>query len=135
MPEEIQQGCFLWSVRAKCSDELYSEYSNYACYNENDFANDEGIYENASFGSGNNPEKASSITINPNPALESINISSNEIEVFEKVVHIIDVSGRILKTINAFESKASIDISNLASGVYFIKFENLRTEILKFIKQ
>lgn len=59
------------------------------------------------------------IIIYPNPAHDVI-----EIVLYKKsVVRIFNITGQLLKQINIDQKNASIDISGLSSGIYFLKVE------------
>jgi Zn-dependent metalloprotease len=83
---------------------------------------------------GNEEFSSTSISIYPNPAGNVLNYSiKNNVEI--STIKINDISGKDVYT-NVSPSMTSIDISSLASGVYFITFKsdtNLVTK--KFIKQ
>ncbi|MBL0013334.1 MAG: T9SS type A sorting domain-containing protein [Flavobacterium sp.] len=67
----------------------------------------------------------------PNPASDYLNISSAA--TIESVV-IIDVNGRVIKTI--YRDANKIDVSNLQNGIYFMKVKtNNSYETMKFIKE
>jgi len=70
------------------------------------------------------------LSIYPNPANNSVNIGLDE--GFEQVV-IIDVTGKIL-TKETFEhaiKQTSLDISGLASGVYFVEVSSAKQTFVK----
>ncbi|MDD3151747.1 MAG: C25 family cysteine peptidase [Bacteroidales bacterium] len=78
-----------------------------------------------------NPE----ITVYPNPARDILlyNISSYN---FDKNIpfDILDVNGKVLLTNSIYTNEGSIDVSNLNSGVYFLKIKNDDfSSIIKFI--
>ncbi len=62
------------------------------------------------------------VSLYPNPAQEVANIEINGLNQEAKIV-ISDLQGRILSqdTINAGESRYTINVSNFASGVYYIR--------------
>ena len=76
-----------------------------------------------------------SITLYPNPAANTLNIKlENEVEV-ERVL-IFSYTGQLLKTIELNEPNVRVDISRLASGMYFVRFENKNLAFTKrFIKE
>jgi hypothetical protein len=83
------------------------------------------LVDNPSFG-------MDEIFIYPNPANEQLNIES--ISEKSKII-IYDLSGKVMKDVNA-DSRITVDISDLASGVYFVKVQsNNITEVLKFVKE
>ena len=66
----------------------------------------------------NNDVVANNFSIYPNPANDIVNIANNStIEI--QSVNITDINGRIVRTIA--NSIASINISDLSAGVYFLK--------------
>jgi CotH protein/type IX secretion system substrate protein len=75
-----------------------------------------------------NDNKNLYITLSPNPANDYLTIDNFDSEE----VAIIDIHGQEIIKINSnYNKKVSIDISNLAPSVYFIKIKNA---ILKFVK-
>jgi Secretion system C-terminal sorting domain len=70
-------------------------------------------------------ENQNNITVYPNPASSTININlpaGKQVSNFNiKMVELIDVQGRVLvsKTVN--DSQATLDVSSLKTGTYFIK--------------
>jgi len=71
------------------------------------------------------------LSIYPNPAFDRLFIKSSNIETRKFKVH--DMLGKTILR-GAINTNASIDISNLKRGLYFLKIENSFTS-LKFIKQ
>lgn len=58
------------------------------------------------------------ISIYPNPTNNSINIvSSKEM----KQIQLISITGKILRSISPNETNTKIDLSNMSSGIYFVK--------------
>jgi chitodextrinase len=76
-----------------------------------------------------------SIKVFPNPASSTLNIRlENDIEV-ERVL-IFSYTGQLVKTLELNQEDVSIDISRLASGMYFARFENKSLAFTKrFIKK
>jgi hypothetical protein len=73
------------------------------------------------------------ISMYPNPASSSLNISApNTI----KSAAIYNILGKQVMSLNINKNSKSIDISNLASGIYFLKYNvNDKVGTAKFIKQ
>jgi len=72
-------------------------------------------------------------TVFPNPAANTISISS-DLNISE--VHLLDVSGKIVQTINNVENSSKIDVSNLDAGIYFCQIKSQGDlKNIKFIKQ
>ncbi|NLA25214.1 MAG: DUF4886 domain-containing protein [Bacteroidales bacterium] len=96
------------SPHTKCQ-EFYITYSSV----DNNFVND--------------------IAVMPNPANDYITISGiNELEI--DLIQIIDLSGRLIYSANPPNS-ATIDISKLNQGTYFLKIETIgKTAIRRFVK-
>lgn len=76
----------------------------------------------------------SSINVFPNPTSNVLNFDASDFTQISQV-QIIDLSGKIINT-NFNLNQKSIDVSNLQTGVYFIKFTTDRGIITKkFIKK
>ncbi|MEX1187693.1 MAG: T9SS type A sorting domain-containing protein [Bacteroidia bacterium] len=76
--------------------------------------------------------KAEAFLLYPNPASSSVNISLPNSG--NHVIQIADISGKIVRSINtAFESTVSIDISDIAKGMYFVNLPN--TQVTTGAKQ
>ena len=78
-----------------------------------------------------NEVEADKVFIYPNPVNHELFIINNEQLTINNVV-IFDIAGKKLSTFNFQLSTNSIDVSNLARGIYFIKVGN---QIEKFIKK
>lgn len=71
---------------------------------------------------------ATSINLYPNPASSSINVVvENDCEL-----QIMDMAGRMVMTVNVVEGENSINVSNLESGVYFVR---MNSAVVKFMKK
>jgi aminopeptidase N len=65
------------------------------------------------------------LIISPNPASEFINISLIQESLTNlPVLHISDITGKIVKQINLHSTNEKINISDLQNGVYFINSQN-----------
>ena len=74
----------------------------------------------------------SSIIFYPNPAGNYLTIESKQ----KASIEILNIEGQIIKRINANDKAITIDISSLASGMYFIKAKmESGLVVKKFIKQ
>ena len=77
-------------------------------------------------------EKNNNITIYPNPVNDKIEIT----ELDNGMIEIINIQGQIVKTLNTSNTKTTIDLSKLSSGVYTMR---IKTDdgimIKKIIKQ
>ena len=60
-----------------------------------------------------------SIVLFPNPAKEYINVQCTMYNV--QMVEVIDVYGKLIQTLNVTDNPTSINVSNLASGMYFVR--------------
>lgn len=73
-----------------------------------------------------------SIQLFPNPSQDKITITSDHIDRIQSY-QIIDIQGRII-TQNTFET--TIDVENLATGMYFLKLQGIQIETTRrFIKK
>ncbi len=78
----------------------------------------------------NNTNNINGLTIYPNPANDFIEIKT---DLKYNNISIIDVTGKTIKQVN---SNNKIDISNLTTGIYFIKIIGTENAIIKkFVKQ
>jgi len=77
-------------------------------------------------------KKVAVVKIFPNPVQDFVNIESDKNFIAYEVL---DESGKLI--LNKDFSGSKIDISNLKTGVYFIKLKSLsnETNIVKFIKK
>ncbi|MFH0866218.1 MAG: T9SS type A sorting domain-containing protein [Bacteroidota bacterium] len=72
------------------------------------------------------------LKINPNPATDNIIIESPQ----QTVIEISNIQGQIIKSITANENHTTINISDFAKGMYFVKVKTVnRFAVKKFIKQ
>jgi len=67
--------------------------------------------------------------IYPNPANNFI-IFRNFDSTTENI-QIIDITGKLIKQISILENNQSIDISDLKNGIYFVKYKNTTTKLIK----
>lgn len=73
----------------------------------------------------------------PNPVRDKLFLSSNE-KTGTLKLKIFNIEGKLLSTQNLeFDKQASIDVSNLSTGIYFLNIEdgNGNVEVRKFIKE
>ncbi|WP_299208529.1 T9SS type A sorting domain-containing protein [uncultured Dokdonia sp.] len=76
------------------------------------------------------------ISVFPNPAQNELNISNTSGVSIERT-QIIDMVGRIITTIDASDAtNRTINISNLTTGIYFLRLESANaSSVIKFIKK
>ena len=81
-------------------------------------------------------ELAIDISVYPNPAQNKLNITNTSGVSIEKT-QIIDMVGRIVTTIEPSNAvNRTIDISNLTTGIYFLRLESVdASSVVKFIKK
>lgn len=72
--------------------------------------------------------EAATFNLYPNPANNNINIVAEK----DAQVQIIDMTGRIVMSVNAVEGENSINVDDLESGVYFVRMNNA---VVKFVKR
>ena len=89
-------------------------------------------YENPILTLLNNlPSLEDEIKIYPNPTNNNITIVAQNAKI-----DIMNMGGQILKTVNTYDLKTTIDLGNLSNGVYFFIIKtNNRTVTKKIIKQ
>lgn len=71
------------------------------------------------------------ITIYPNPAVQSMNVQGLE---SGDVIYVFDVSGKTVKVVYTFDSTVKFNVSDLAAGTYFLKVNEDKFQA-KFIKE
>ena len=72
------------------------------------------------------------LEIYPNPAADNITIISPQ----KAIIEIININGRILKTVNIVKLNTTINLENLPGGVYIIRATGVRSvELKKFVKE
>ncbi len=84
------------------------------------------------FGEETNP---STYSVYPNPTKDKLAISSSNPDEIMKV-EVMDLNGKVLLT-NELRSNATIDVSDISSGIYFVKIGSVNNEIppIKFVKE
>lgn len=68
--------------------------------------------------------KQKAVKLYPNPANGSFSVQFNSNEFSTAQLQIVDINGRIVKTLNNVQSNNPIDISNLRNGIYLINISN-----------
>src|SRR5690606_33239682 len=73
----------------------------------------------------------------PNPVKNEIHLSSQN-DLGTLGIQIFNITGKLLNTVNVdFEKQASVDVSSLSNGIYFLKLtdKNGNIQVKKFIKE
>jgi hypothetical protein len=112
-------------------------------------ANGSSYYTQISFRTANNgPDAApgaymtdeftiiSSFRLAPNPASNKINVQIPvSVSVEGAAIQVVDMYGRILKTVSVNSNNMQVDISSLAKGIYRLKYSTgAKTYLLPFVK-
>jgi len=71
----------------------------------------------------------------PNPTTESLTIAFSSQQVKTETVQIFNSIGTLVKTVDLKQSSTVINVSDLSSGLYFIRLTNNPQQTIKFIKQ
>ncbi|GEM_PF-1342488 len=80
--------------------------------------------------------KQAEFRINPNPANSFIHLSFNDAGNLTKQVSVCEISGKLIQSFTTPGQGIDIDISDLASGLYFIRSTSASGSIvLKFLKE
>jgi hypothetical protein len=80
-------------------------------------------------------QQQSRLTLYPNPSTDQITIETSSTPTNSQL-SIMNLNGQEILTCQITESKTTIDISTLPSGVYFVRLTNDKTvEVGKFVKQ
>jgi len=75
----------------------------------------------------------SKINVYPNPTIESITIEVNNNELIrnKEIITITDLTGKIVKTSDLHSDNFTLNVSELKSGIYFIKIGNTTNKFIK----
>ena len=106
-------------VLVNCDDRALNSTSSYL----------DQIYIDPSVATGIKQVNTVSSTFNiyPNPAKNSLTIEGPNMFT----VDIIDVNGRVVKTINNIKFRKIIDITTLKQGIYFVRYKNTVSKLVK----
>ena len=74
---------------------------------------------NGTLTSTNNMFAQANFSVFPNPAVDVLHVSSNNGNI--DAIQILDLSGRLVKSIQNLNGNQTVNISNLNSGVYFVQ--------------
>ncbi|MEE9440184.1 MAG: zinc-dependent metalloprotease family protein [Saprospiraceae bacterium] len=64
------------------------------------------------------------IKVYPNPAHNKLTIDMSNIDVIFSTINIVDLHGKMIKHLSTTDNISTIDVSNIATGMYFISFIN-----------
>lgn len=78
-----------------------------------------------------NLESNNSLQIFPNPVSNIVNIKLNGIKEALRLLHLLDVNGSVLKEVESLNSNIEIDLSQFASGIYFIKIQTIENNVYR----
>lgn len=85
----------------------------------------EGIAENG---------QLAGLNVYPNPTTGELNVALSNASA--KSIQVIDLTGRVVSTLNADADLTKVNMSNLANGVYYVKItSNNVTSVVKVVKQ
>lgn len=84
------------------------------------------------FGEGTN---AGTYSVYPNPTKDKLTVNSSNPDEIMKV-EVMDLNGKVLST-RELRSNATIDVSDISSGIYFVKIGSASNEVtqIKFVKE
>ena len=68
--------------------------------------------------------KVYNIIVAPNPATDFINISTTKNQSTILTIQLVDVSGKILKTVLSANDKVKMNVTGISKGLYFIKVKD-----------
>lgn len=81
-----------------------------------------------------NFNSSAGLTIFPNPVKTTVNIEMNATQIRDNNCKILDVNGKIVKTIPVSSNVShpiSVDVSDLAKGFYIISAGNILKQFIK----
>ena len=75
------------------------------------------------------------ISIYPNPATTTLNLSSTETMDFTATIT--DITGKVIRTENVLSTQHAINVSDLSSGIYLLRLQTPAgaTKTVKFVKR
>ena len=75
------------------------------------------------------------VTITPNPAVDYVNVTVKNDNFKMNKLYVVDMSGRVVNAMNVDGNDVVLNVSNLASGCYFIRLtdgkSNVTTKLIK----
>jgi len=81
------------------------------------------------------PDWEYEISIYPNPATTTLNLTSTGISDFE--LSILDITGKVIKSEKMLDQTFAFDVSDLASGIYMLRLVSTdgASKVVKFVKR
>ncbi len=75
------------------------------------------------------------VSIYPNPATTTLNLTSTATSDFE--LAILDITGKVIKTDKMSDQRFTFDVSDLASGMYMLRLVSTdgASKVVKFVKR
>ncbi|MBN2777075.1 MAG: alkaline phosphatase family protein [Bacteroidales bacterium] len=95
------------------------------------------LYESHLLNNIDSKEVSNLINIYPNPANDILFVESNLTEVKNSNIQIMDISGKIIKSIITDKRETNIDVSDISEGLYLLKFDNgkqVKTKKIQIVK-
>lgn len=89
------------------------------------------------FGTGiNNYVSENDIVITPNPAVDHVNVTIKNDNFQVNHCYVVDINGKVVSAQNVENSNFSVNVSNIASGLYFLRLTDGKSNVTtKFIKK
>lgn len=76
------------------------------------------------------------LSVYPNPANDVVNVSIDAAIGNNAAIQVVDITGKTIKSVNVSQKQTAIDINELPSGVYLIKYSDDEVaQVIKFTKQ
>ncbi|MBL7933976.1 MAG: T9SS type A sorting domain-containing protein [Bacteroidia bacterium] len=74
------------------------------------------------------------LSVYPNPTNSEVNVELNNASV--KSIQVLDLTGRVISTVNSDSQVTKVNMSNLANGVYYVRIStDNATSVVKVVKQ
>ncbi len=113
-------------VRCKCRDNGVYSVSDWSVLE---------FTTNPPLSIGNVYTGSAKLSLYPNPTKDIVNVEITGQYGLGATIYVVDVTGKIMKTVAVTDSKMVVDVRSLSNGIYFVKLvDGGKTDIKRFTK-
>jgi hypothetical protein len=117
---------YFMHVRSFCISQGIESFSPWATASFKTFA----------LGVNNTAADGFSIDAFPNPAHNKLNIRLNGKSIGDAVLHMTDLSGKIIRNISNLHKQQEVDLGGIAPGIYMLRYkDDTHNQVIKITKQ